>query len=69
MVIIAMVIASPISWYMSAKWLQDFAYRINIHWWVFIAAGAVSLIVAAITVSVQAIKAALANPVDSLKTE
>jgi len=69
MVIIAMVIASPIAWYMSYKWLQDFAYRINIHWWIFIAAGAVSLIVAAITVSAQAIKAALANPVDSLKSE
>ena len=69
MVIIAMLIASPIAWYMSYKWLQDFAYRINIHWWIFIAAGAVSLIVAAITVSLQAIKAALANPVDSLKSE
>jgi putative ABC transport system permease protein len=69
MVIIAMVIASPIAWYMSYKWLQDFAYRINIHWWIFIAAGGVSLIVAAITVSAQAIKAALANPVDSLKSE
>ncbi len=69
MVIIAMIIATPIAWYMSYTWLQDFAYRINIHWWIFIAAGAASLIVAAITVSVQAAKAALANPVDSLKNE
>ena len=69
MVIMAMIIASPIAWYMSYKWLQDFAYRINIHWWIFIAAGAASLIVAAITVSVQAAKAAMANPVDSLKNE
>jgi putative ABC transport system permease protein len=69
MVIIAMVIASPIAWYMSHKWLQDFAYRISIHWWIFVAAGIVSLLVAAVTVSAQAIKAALANPVDSLKSE
>jgi len=69
MVIMAMIIASPIAWYMSYKWLQDFAYRINIHWWIFIAAGAASLIVATITVSVQAAKAAMANPVDSLKNE
>ncbi|SDP50286.1 putative ABC transport system permease protein [Mucilaginibacter sp. OK268] len=69
MVIMAMIIASPIAWYMSYKWLQDFAYRINIHWWIFIAADAASLIVAAITVSVQAAKAAMANPVDSLKNE
>jgi putative ABC transport system permease protein len=69
MVIIAMVVASPIAWYMCHKWLQDFAYRIHIHWWIFIAAGAASLIVAAITVSIQAAKAALANPVNSLKNE
>ncbi|SDS47120.1 putative ABC transport system permease protein [Mucilaginibacter mallensis] len=69
MVIIAMAIASPIAWYMSAQWLQGFAYRIHIYWWVFASAGIVSLMVAAITVSVQAIKAALANPVDSLKSE
>ncbi|WP_183578021.1 ABC transporter permease [Mucilaginibacter sp. X5P1] len=69
MVIIAMAIASPIAWYMSASWLQGFAYRIPIHWWVFASAGIISLMVAAITVSVQAIRAALANPVDSLKSE
>ncbi|SHM07952.1 ABC transporter permease [Mucilaginibacter sp. OK098] len=69
LIVIATVIASPIAWYMAHSWLQDFAYRINIHWWVFIAAGAASLLVAAVTVSIQAIKAALANPVKSLKSE
>jgi putative ABC transport system permease protein len=69
MVVIAMIIASPIAWYISHQWLQDFAYRISIHWWIFVAAGIVSLLVAAVTVSAQAIKAALANPVKSLKSE
>jgi putative ABC transport system permease protein len=69
MVIIALVIASPIAWYTAHKWLQDFAYRINIQWWVFAMAAAGSLIVAAITLSFQSIKAALSNPVNSLKNE
>lgn len=69
MVFIAMLIASPIAWFMANKWLQDFAYRIDIHWWIFIAVGVGALIVAAVTVSIQATKAALANPVDSLKSE
>ncbi len=69
MVTIAMAIASPVAWYLSDKWLQGFAYRINIHWWIFIASGTISLMIAAITVSMQAIKAALTNPVKSLKSE
>jgi putative ABC transport system permease protein len=69
LVVVATAVASPIAWYLSGKWLQDFAYRITINWWIFIAAGAASLMVAAITVSVQALKAALANPVDSLRSE
>ena len=69
MVIIASVIASPIAFYVCRQWLQDFAYRITIHWWIFLAAGAASLVVAGITVSVQAIKAALTNPVKSLRSE
>ena len=69
LVLIATVIASPVAWYVSHQWLQDFAYRISVHWWVFILAGAGSLIVAACTVSVQALKAALANPVKSLRSE
>jgi len=69
LVIIATIIASPIAWFMAHKWLEDFAYRINIQWWIFIVAGIASLLVAAVTVSIQAIKAALANPVKSLKSE
>jgi putative ABC transport system permease protein len=69
LVIIATVIASPVAWYFSDKWLQDFAYRISIHWWIFVSAGAACLLVAAITVSIQALKAATANPVDSLRSE
>jgi putative ABC transport system permease protein len=69
LVIIAAVIASPIAWYISNKWLQDFAYRINIHWWIFAGAGAAALIVAGVTVSIQALKAASVNPVKSLKSE
>jgi putative ABC transport system permease protein len=51
------------------KWLQNFAYRINISWWVFVAAGVLAIFIALITVSFQAIKAAIANPVKSLRTE
>jgi putative ABC transport system permease protein len=69
LVAIAFVIASPIAWYGMNKWLQDFAYRINISWWVFLVAGAVALFIALATVSFQAIKAAVANPVKSLRTE
>lgn len=69
LVIIATVIASPIAWYISSKWLQDFAYRIDIQWWVFVVTGIAALLVAAVTVSIQSTKAALANPVKSLKSE
>ena len=69
LVIIASAIASPIAWYLSHKWLEDFAYRISIQWWVFIAAGGASLIVAGVTVSIQSLKSALVNPVKSLKSE
>jgi putative ABC transport system permease protein len=69
LIIIAAAIASPIAWYMSDKWLQDFAYRVTIHPWVFIVAGAACLILAGITVSAQSIKAAMANPVKSLRSE
>ncbi|HXL55168.1 MAG TPA: FtsX-like permease family protein, partial [Chitinophagaceae bacterium] len=69
LVTIAIVIASPIAWFIMNKWLQDFAYRANISWWVFIVAGIVALLIAMLTVSFQAIKAAIANPVKSLRTE
>jgi ABC-type antimicrobial peptide transport system permease subunit len=69
LITIAFVIASPVAWYFMDKWLQDYVYRINISWWIFIVGGISSIIIALITVSFQAIKAALANPVKSLKTE
>jgi putative ABC transport system permease protein len=69
LVIISFVIAAPVSWLVMHNWLQDFAYRINISWWVFGIAGLVALVIALGTISYQAIKAALVNPVKSLKTE
>jgi putative ABC transport system permease protein len=69
LVLIASVIAFPIAWWAMHNWLQDFAYRITIGWWIFLAAGAIAFLIAFITVSSQAIKAALANPVKSLRTE
>ncbi|HYM94323.1 MAG TPA: ABC transporter permease, partial [Chitinophagaceae bacterium] len=66
---IASLIAFPVAWWAMHKWLQDFTYRINISWWIFIAAGFLALVIALLTVSFQAIKAAIANPVKSLKTE
>ncbi len=69
MVFIASVIAFPIAWWAMNKWLADFVYRIHIEWWVFIAAAVLALVIALITVSFQAIKAAIANPVKSLRME
>lgn len=66
---IAAVIAFAVAWYAMSKWLQDFAYRIGIPWWIFIAAGVVAALVALLTISFQAIRAANANPVKSLRTE
>ena len=69
LVLIAAIIAFPIAWYAMSNWLKDFAYRINIAWWVFVMAAIVALVIALFTVGFQAIKAALANPVKSLRTE
>lgn len=69
LVLIALVIASPVAWYFMNQWLQDFAYRVDIGWWVFILAGLVAVVIALVTVSFQAIKAAIANPVKNLRTE
>jgi len=66
---ISILIASPIAWWAMNKWLQDFAYRINISWWFFAAAGLIVLLIALFTISFQAIKAAVANPIKSLRTE
>ncbi|MDQ2721601.1 MAG: ABC transporter permease, partial [Bacteroidota bacterium] len=69
LVIISIIIASPVAWWVMNKWLTDFAYRINISWWIFLFAGLTAIIIALITVSFQAIKAAVANPVKSLRSE
>lgn len=69
LVAIAIILASPLAYFLMNSWLQDFAYRISIKWWVFVFAGLIALLIALVTVSFQAIKAALANPVKSLRTE
>jgi putative ABC transport system permease protein len=69
LILISIVISSPIAWYLMNQWLQDFVYRTNISWWVFLIAGLTALLIALITVSFQAIKAAVSNPVKSLRTE
>ncbi|WP_426668894.1 ABC transporter permease [Mucilaginibacter sp. McL0603] len=69
LVLIAILIASPIAWYGMNSWLQDFAYRIPISWWIFVLSGIVAIAIALFTVSFQSIKAALMNPVKSLKSE
>lgn len=69
LVLIASIIAFPVAWYAMTSWLENFAYRITINWWVFAAAGFAALLIAMITVSLQAVKAAVANPVKSLRTE
>ncbi|MBO0930846.1 ABC transporter permease [Fibrella aquatilis] len=69
LVLVAIVIASPLAWYAMTWWLQDFAYRINIEWWVFTLAGLLAVGIALLTVSFQSVKAALMNPVKSLRSE
>ena len=69
LVLIAAFIASPLAWYFMHEWLQDFSYRISIGWWVFVIAGITALFIALVTISFRAVKAALANPVKSLRTE
>ncbi len=69
LVLIGIIIAAPMAWYATNKWLQDFSYRIKIEWWVFVIAGLGSILIALVTISFQAIKAAVANPVESLRTE
>ncbi len=69
LVIIAIIIAIPVGWWAMNNWLQGFAYRVNISWWIFALAAFVSLLIALLTISFQAIKAAIANPVESLRAE
>ena len=69
LVIIAFLIAGPVAWYATNVWLHDFAYRISVSWWIFALAGVSALLIAMLTVSHQALRAAMANPVKSLRTE
>jgi putative ABC transport system permease protein len=69
LVFISSLIAFPIAWWAMNKWLEDFSYRITISWWIFLVAGVVALLIALITVSFQAVKAAVANPIKNLRTE
>jgi putative ABC transport system permease protein len=69
LILIALLIASPLAWYFMHEWLQGFAYRTSLSGWLFVAAGAAAIVIALLTVAFQAIRAALANPVTSLRTE
>jgi putative ABC transport system permease protein len=69
LVLISFFIAAPLSWFFMHQWLEDFAYRINISWWVFVVAGVTAVLIALFTISFQAVRAAITNPVKSLRTE
>lgn len=69
LIVVAIIIATPIAWMIMHTWLQNFAYRIEISWWIFFVAGLLSIAIALLTVSFQAVKSAVANPVKSLRTE
>lgn len=69
LIVIALVIASPVAWYAMYKWLQNFAYRSPVQWWEFALSGGLIIFIALVTVSFQAAKAALVNPIKSLRSE
>jgi ABC-type antimicrobial peptide transport system permease subunit len=69
LVLLSALIAFPVAWWAMTKWLQGYAYRIDINWWVFVLAGATAMLIALVTISFQSVKAALSNPVKSLRTE
>jgi len=69
LVFISFVIASPVAWFAMSEWLKSYSYRISMQWWIFAAAGLLALFIALITISFQSIRAALMNPVKSLRTE
>ena len=69
MVSVSILIATPVAWWIMNKWLEDFAYRIHISWWMFVLVGATAILIALITTGFQAVKAAMTNPVKSLRTE
>ncbi len=69
LVAVAIVLASPVAYYLMQRWLADFEYKIDIEWWVFVVAGALAVGIALLTVSFQSVRAALMNPVKSLRSE
>ena len=69
LVLLAMVIATPVAWYFLNKWLQYYPYRINVYWWIFALAALLMFVVTIATLSVKTVKAAMANPVKSLRSE
>jgi putative ABC transport system permease protein len=69
LVLIAFLIGSPIAWFVMGRWLESYAYRIDMEWWMFAIAGLGAVVIALLTVSFQSVKAALANPVESLRSE
>jgi ABC-type antimicrobial peptide transport system permease subunit len=69
LVLVAFLISTPISWYFLDKWLQNFVYRTELSWWIFPLAGVVTLLIALLTVGIQTVRAALANPVRALRSE
>ncbi|MGZ3883907.1 MAG: ABC transporter permease, partial [Bacteroidia bacterium] len=69
LVLISACISAPVAWYAMNKWLENYAYRISISWWVFLAAGVFVILITALTVGLQSIRAAVSNPVKSLRTE
>lgn len=69
LIVIAIAISGPVAWYLMSQWLQNFEYRITIEWWIFVLAGLLALSIAFLTISFRAIKAALMNPVKSLRNE
>jgi putative ABC transport system permease protein len=68
-VFFACLLAFPVAWWAMNKWLENFAYRISIPWWLLVATGSIAVLIALLTVGVQSLKAAVANPVKSLRTE
>jgi putative ABC transport system permease protein len=69
LIVISFIIAFPLGFYLMSKWLQDFAYKIEIQWWIFVLAGLTTLLIALLTMSFKTIKSAFVNPVESLRSE
>ncbi|MFI5153245.1 MAG: ABC transporter permease [Chitinophagales bacterium] len=69
LIVISIIIATPLAWFLMNRWLEDFAYRIKISWWIFASVAIIALLIALLTVGIQAIKAAIVNPVKSLRNE